>query len=66
MNYIYIDESGELGENSNYFIIGAIIVKDTKKIDRTINKTRRDFKKQLGNFKEIKGSKTKPHIIKKS
>lgn len=32
MNYIYIDESGDLGKGSKYFIIGAIIVDDYIKL----------------------------------
>lgn len=65
MNYIYIDESGDLGSDSNYLIMAAIIVDDDAKLDRIINKVRRTNKKQLGNFNEIKGSETKPHIKKK-
>lgn len=65
MNYIYIDESGDLGKGSKYFIIGAIIVDDYIKLERSITKIRRKFKKELGNFQEIKGNKTKNFIIKK-
>ncbi|WP_283390237.1 DUF3800 domain-containing protein [Methanobrevibacter woesei] len=65
MNYIYIDESGDLGKGSKYFIIGAIIVDDYIKLERSITKIRRKFKKELGNFHEIKGNKTKNFIIKK-
>lgn len=65
MNYIYIDESGDLGKGSKYFIIGAIIVDDYIKLERSIIKIRRKFKKELGNFQEIKGNKTKNFIIKK-
>lgn len=65
MNYIYIDESGDLGKGSKYFIIGAIIVDGYIKLERSITKIRRKFKKELGNFQEIKGNKTKNFIIKK-
>lgn len=65
MNYIYIDESEDLGKGSKYFIIGAIIVDDYIKLERSITKIRRKFKKELGNFQEIKGNKTKNFIIKK-
>lgn len=65
MNYIYIDESGDLGKGSKYFIIGAIIVDDYIKLERSITKIRRKFKKELGNFQEIKENKTKNFIIKK-
>ena len=66
MDYIFIDESGDLGKKSNYFVIGAIIVKDSKQLNRIINKTRKKYKKQLEEANEIKGSKTPPHIIKKT
>ena len=65
MNYIYIDESGDLGSDSNYLIMAAIIVDDDANLDRIINKVRRTNKKQLGDFNEIKGSETKSHIKKK-
>ena len=32
MDYIFIDESGDLGRQSKYFVIGAIIVDNPKKI----------------------------------
>ena len=65
MDYIYIDESGDLGSDSDYLIMAAIIVDDSAKLDRIINKIRRTNKKQLGNSNEIKGTETKPHIKKK-
>lgn len=65
MDYIYIDESGDLGSDSDYLIMAAIIVDDSVKLDRIINKIRRTNKKQLGNSNEIKGTETKPHIKKK-
>lgn len=65
MDYIYIDESGDLGSDSDYLIVAAIIVEDSAKLDRIINKIRRANKKQLGNSNEIKGTETKPHIKKK-
>lgn len=66
MNYIYIDESGDLGSDSNYLIMAAIIVDDDNdaKLNRIINKVRKNNKKQLGNFNEIKGVETKPYIKK--
>ena len=41
MNYIYIDESGDLGSDSNYLIMATIIVDDDANLDRIINKVRR-------------------------
>lgn len=65
MKYIYIDESGDLGSDSNYLIMGAIIVDDNDKLERIIKKARRKYKRKLGNFNEIKGTKTKSSIKKK-
>ena len=65
MDYIYIDESGDLGSDSNYFVMAAIIVDDKVKLDRIINKVRRTNKKELGKFNELKGTEAKPHIKKK-
>lgn len=65
MDYIYIDESGELAKKTNYFVIGAIIVDDFKKLDRLIRKVRRDYRKYLADSTEIKGTKVPSFIIKK-
>ena len=65
MKYIYIDESGDLGSDSNYLIMGAIIVDDNDKLERIIKKARRKYKKKLGNSNEIKWTKTKSSIKKK-
>ena len=50
MSYIYIDESGDLGTksgSSKYFVMVAIKVKDSKKLDKIIKKTRRTFRKKM-------------------
>lgn len=65
MDYIYIDESGDLGKDSNFLIMGAVIVNDKIKLDRIIKKVRKNNKKELGNSPEIKGTKTPKHIKKK-
>lgn len=62
---MYIDESGDLGSDSNYLIMAVIIVDDSVKVNRIINKVRKNYKKELGNSNEIKGTETKPHIKKK-
>lgn len=41
MDYIYIDESGELGKQTRYFVFGAIITNNPKELDSIIRKTRR-------------------------
>ena len=40
MDYVYIDESGELAKQTKYFVIGAIIVKNPNILDRLIKKAR--------------------------
>ena len=58
MSYIYIDESGDLGTkqgSSKYFIMAAIKVEDSKKLDKTIKKSRRESKKKMLSSAEIKG-----------
>ena len=48
MDYIYIDESGDLGEKgSDFFVMAAIKVKDSRTLERLINKTRRRYKKLI-------------------
>lgn len=65
MDYIYIDESGDLGKDSKYFIISAIISSNKTDLERIINNINRIFKKQLRNSNEIKGNNTPNYIIKK-
>ena len=63
--YIYIDESGDMGEKgSRYLIIAAIIVNDYRPLDRIIKNMRRHkFKKELKKATEIKANKSKPEIV---
>lgn len=65
MDYIYIDESGELAKQSDYFVFGAIISDNPKELDNIIKKTRKKYRKHLGNSSEIKGYTTDDYIIKK-
>ena len=58
MSYIYIDESGDLGTkqgSSKYFVMAAIKVEDSKKLEKIIKKTRRSFTKKMLTSNEIKG-----------
>lgn len=64
MNYIFIDESGDLGKNSNYFIAAAIITNNPKKLVRLINRAHRNFKKQISKSNEIKGNLIPNNVIK--
>ncbi|MBR0271404.1 MAG: DUF3800 domain-containing protein [Methanobrevibacter sp.] len=66
MEYIYIDESGDLGKGgSKYFIIAGIKVNNYRNLDRLINKSRRNNKKKIGKSNEIKGTTIPPEIKKK-
>lgn len=64
MNYIFIDESGDLGKNSKYFVVASIVTKEPIKFRRIINKTNRIFRKQISKSNEIKGTTTPNNIIK--
>ena len=65
MNYIFIDESGDLGESSKNILISAISVDEPTKLERIIKKTRRYHKKQIGKTNEIKGFNIPPKIIRR-
>ena len=68
MKYIYIDESGDLGDSyssSRFFVIGAIIVDNPKKLTRIIKKTKKKNHRSIHNHPEIKGSKTDKYLKKK-
>ena len=68
MKYIYIDESGDLGDkysSSKYFVIGAIIVDNPKHLNRIIKEARKKYNKIIGRDLEVKGNKTNRFVIKK-
>ena len=68
MSYIYIDESGDLGTkkgSSQYFIISAIKVNDSKKLERVANKIKRKNRKKMKSSNEIKGSLLPDNMKKK-
>lgn len=68
MKYIYIDESGDLGDNylgSRYFVMAAIIADNPKNLVRIIKNARNKYSSIIGRDLEIKGNKTNPHVIKK-
>jgi len=70
LNYIYIDESGDLGINgSKYMVIASLLIDNPKKLNRIIKNMRRNkFKKELSKTNEIKGNKSsieiKIHLLK--
>ena len=54
MSYIFIDESGDLGDKgSKYFVLAAIKVEDEKVLEKLIKKTRKNYKKDIGQSNEI-------------
>lgn len=67
MNYIFIDESGDLGfkdSSSNYFILVAIEVSNPKKLDNLVKNTYRKYKRRIYKSNELKATKT-PNDINK-
>jgi hypothetical protein len=62
--YVYIDETGDLGETgSKYFVITAIWTDQPELLDRLIKNIRRNkFKKQLKDVHEIKANKSRPEL----
>lgn len=68
MKYIYIDESGDLGDSyssSKYFVVGAIVVDNPNSLKKIIKKVRRSNRDLLRKDSEIKGSKTDKRVIQK-
>ena len=68
MTYIYIDESGDLGEGysgSKYFVIAAIMVDNPKKINKIIKNVKHKYHPIMGGDLEIKESKTNHNVLKK-
>ncbi len=68
LNYMYIDESGDLGVKdgcSKYLVISALLVKEPAKLDRIVKNMRRNkFKKELKKANEIKANKSSKRLIK--
>jgi len=74
MDYLFIDESGDIGfKGSNYLILAALLIENDKRnkskkilksLDIIIKNMRvGKFKKQLKNENELKGSVISPKII---
>ena len=70
MNYLYIDESGDLGlRGSPYLLIVALLVDDFRPLDKIIKNMRRNkFKKELSKANEVKANKSsfevRTHMLK--
>ncbi|MCK4649546.1 DUF3800 domain-containing protein [bacterium] len=58
--YMYIDESGDLGERgSKFLVLSCLLVDDPRKLDRIIKNMRRNkFRKPLKDAPEIKANKS--------
>ncbi|MCL2116406.1 MAG: DUF3800 domain-containing protein [Methanobrevibacter sp.] len=71
MDYLYIDESGDLGYNgSKYLVISAILIRqDGKPLEKIIKKVRKNFFKEIKESQELKATessvKLNKYIIKK-
>ena len=68
MKYIYIDESGDLGDkysSSKYFVLAAIVVNNPKDLNRIIKETKRKYPNIIGRDLEVKGNKTDRNVLKK-
>ena len=68
MKYIYIDESGDLGDkysSSKYFVLAAIVVNNPKDLNRIIKETKRKYSDIIGRDLEVKGNKTNRNVLKK-
>lgn len=65
MHYIFVDESGDLGKDSNVIVISGILIKNNPiHLENIIKKTRKTFRKQLNKSKEIKANETDKEIKK--
>ena len=65
LNYIYIDESGDLGlGGSKYLILSALLIDNPADLDRIIKNMRRNkFKKELRKAQEIKANNSSKDVI---
>ena len=61
MKYIYIDESGDLGNShssTKHFVMGAIAVDSPDSLIKIIKKVKRSNRNLMHKAPEIKGNKT--------
>ncbi len=66
LKYMYIDESGDLGEKgSKYMVLAALLIENPRDLDRVIKNMRRNkFKKELKKAIGIKADKSSDAIRK--
>ncbi|KZX11628.1 DUF3800 domain-containing protein [Methanobrevibacter filiformis] len=63
--YLFLDESGDLGLDSEYFVISILMInsEDLKKLENIIKKARKNkLKRKLKNINELKFYKLPPEI----
>lgn len=65
VRFVYIDESGDLGERgSRFLVLAALIMPDYSPLDRIIRNMRRNkFKKELRKAHEIKANHSSKDVI---
>ena len=65
LEYVFIDESGDLGAGgSKYLVLAALIVSEFDSLDRIIKNMRRNkFKKELSKAMEVKASHSLEKIV---
>ena len=65
LKYMFIDESGDLGVQTKYLVLSALIVSNPADLDRIIKNMRRHkFRKMLSNAVEIKANKSSSEVKK--
>jgi hypothetical protein len=65
MDYLYIDESGDLGKDSKYFIISGILIKKSPKpLEKIVKKARKKYKKEIKESNELKATKSSKKLNK--
>lgn len=67
MPFVFIDESGDLGQGgSRYLVLAALIVEEPKRLDRIIRDLRRHkFRKELRKAQEIKAFHSSKELIRR-
>jgi hypothetical protein len=65
LKYVYIDESGDLGQKgSKYMVLAALLVDNPAPLDRIIKNMRRNkFRKEIKKAEEIKANNSSVEII---
>ncbi|WP_409200313.1 DUF3800 domain-containing protein [Methanobrevibacter sp. DSM 116169] len=65
MDYVYIDESGDLGKDSNYFVMSAILIKrDYDPLNRIIKNGRKKYPIEVKKSNELKATESSADLNK--